>query len=154
MLLNKCCCCVDLRTGAIILAVLGIVSSVSLCISGQAGWQDVIGLILGLITNGCLAFGAIKYNKTATLISVVVEMIYIVWLVIVLVLLIVWGSAATVASQSPNLNSDEKEPADVAVRLTWGVAAAYGCCLALEVYFWICIYSFYQALKGGSYSPA
>ena len=140
MLLNKCCCCVDLRTGAIVLAVLGIINSFCLLSSGGFGWEGIILLILGLSTYGCLLFGAIKNNRTATLISVVMEMIYIVWMVIVLILLITLGRAAAVGTKS-----DSTVDAAIAVCVV---------SVGLQVYFWICIYSFYQALKEGSYNPA
>ena len=100
MLLRKGFCCVDLRTGAIVLAVLGIINSFCLLFSGGFDSEYIILVILGLSTYGCLLFGAIKNNRTATLISLVMEMIYIVWMVIVLILLIALGTAATVVTQS------------------------------------------------------
>ena len=148
MLVGKCCCCIDLRTGAIVLAVLGIINSICLLSSGGFGWQDFVLLVLGLSTYGCLLFGAIKNNINATLISVIMELIYTVWMVIVLILLIALGTATTVAA-----GKQTSDAGAVAATLAVPISVCVFS-VGLQIYFWICIYSFYQALKEGSYNPA
>ena len=80
MALGKCCCCVELRTGAIIIAVLGLIASFG---SFQHG--VVIGIIFfvyGLVQNLCLLHGAIKYNRTTTLVYLIMEAIFIILLLV------------------------------------------------------------------------
>ena len=150
MALSKCCCCVDLRTGSIVIAIIGIICSCGNWGSGFA--VGVITLVLGVAANVCLLHGAIKYNRTTTLIYLVVEAIfivsYIVWFCLLMVFL--FGPEVSVCWD----NWDGSTVYDgkgytcsviVAVLISILVAVAIG--IGLSIYFWVCVYSFFQDLK-------
>ena len=85
--LNKCCCCVDLRTGSIVIAVLGLLGSFGNWGSGIV--VGVITIVAGVASNVCLLHGAIKYNRITTLIYLVMEGIFIVLYIVAFCLIIV-----------------------------------------------------------------
>ena len=157
MALGKCCCCVDLRTGAIIIAVLGLIASFG---SFQHG--VVIGIIFfvyGLVQNLCLLHGAIKYNRTTTLVYLIMEAIYIILLLVSWIMTIVGMASDEVKPcwKEENLNDDTK------IDLGWSEWDAASCgvivgvlvaifvvltiMMAISIYFWACVYGFFVELK-------
>merc|ERR1712126_545788 len=70
-MLSVCCCCVPLRTGSIILAVLGILQGLGSF--GQGNWPYIISEIIALAYGGCLLFGAIKYHEKAVLVALIIQ---------------------------------------------------------------------------------
>ena len=68
-MLSRCCNCVPLRDGSLILAVLGI--QVGLGMMRTLAWYDILYGILHLIGYGVLLFRAIKYNQQAVLVNLV-----------------------------------------------------------------------------------
>ena len=157
MALGKCCCCVELRTGAIIIAVLGLIASFG---SFQHG--VVIGIIFfvyGLVQNLCLLHGAIKYNRTTTLVYLIMEAIYIILLLVSWIMTIVGMASDEVKPcwKEENLNDDTK------IDLGWSEWDAASCSvivgvlvaifvvltimMAISIYFWACVYGFFVELK-------
>ena len=150
MALSKCCCCVDLRTGSIIIAVLGVLASIS---NWGSGWVvGVVTIVVGVPANLCLLHGAIKYNRTTTLIWLVMEVLFIivniVWFCLIIVALcskevsvcwdnwdepVVYGGKITACSVT------------VAFLVSMLVVIVIG--TGLSIYFWVCVYSFFQDLK-------
>ena len=79
MALNKCCCCVNLRTGAIVIAILGILGSFGQLHDKEHIYIGIISVVVGVLANLFLLHGAIKYNKTTTLVYLILEAIFIIW---------------------------------------------------------------------------
>ena len=103
MLFQKCCCCIDLRIGCIIIAVVGLLANLgfygtkaTLCVSGDlakmrrdsscCGLSNmdsvcndtfyilVAGSTIGIIGNLCLLFGAIMSNISIVLSKIAVSL--------------------------------------------------------------------------------
>ena len=96
--LTKCCCCVDLRTGAMVMAILQVLAGLG-SFGGQAsaGPGIVVNGVLALVAGLCLLYGAIKYEPTATLVYLVFQMLSIITVTIVAIVLVFVGTVATVA---------------------------------------------------------
>ena len=83
---SKCCCCIDRRTGVIVIAVLHILVALGVLYPigamGAEGqtmlWGPIIILTVGLMTGATLLYGAIKYNTTAINIHIVLAVIEII----------------------------------------------------------------------------
>ena len=141
---KKCCCCVDLRTGAIVMAILEIIGGLGLFGKGvSAGlWPDILNGVVVTGAGACLLFGAIKYHQLATRVYLVLQMIAIVLLGVAMLMAIIWATAAASAvSERHGLQGNEG-----------GVATAvmiYGIFASLHIYFWLCVFSFYKGLKTG-----
>ena len=67
MALHTCCCCVNLRTGAIVIAILGILGSFGQLHDKEHIYIGIISVVVGVLANLFLLHGAIKYNKTTKL---------------------------------------------------------------------------------------
>ena len=157
MALGKCCCCVELRTGAIIIAVLGLIASFG---SFQHG--VVIGIIFfvyGLVQNLCLLHGAIKYNRTTTLVYLIMEAIFIILLLVNWILIIVGMASDEVKPcwKEENLNDDTKidlgwngwdeASCGVIVGVLVALFVVLTIMMAISIYFWACVYGFFVDLK-------
>ena len=156
MVLGKCCCCVDLRVGSIVIAIIGFVGGfgnlgVSLKQDG-AEWSSICFAISQSVASGCLLYGAIKREKTPTLIYLAFEMVSIILLAIIIILTIIAMLAASSACQSSSIQmSPVLRPGDNCADLNVGFAvviAVYAAFLALSIYFWICVHSFLKGLNG------
>ena len=92
MILNKCCCCIDLRLGCLIFAVIGIILNAaffgtieSLCLHPKTilfqknlgchptFYVIALGSSIGILGNLCCLFGAIKSNKILVSIYLLAE---------------------------------------------------------------------------------
>ena len=102
---EKCCCCVDLRTGAIVIAVLGIVWSFGY-LSYSIDWLIITDVISGLIVSFCLLFGAIKVNEIAVLIYLILNVLQIILTFATGIFYLVGGSALKVVSQDDGSTVD------------------------------------------------
>ena len=132
---SKCCCCIPLQTGSIILSILWILGFIgiiyqSLSFPGgvmQVSWSNIILGIILLIAAGCLLFGSVSQHPTPLLIYLVLGAIMLVTGVVLGVYQFVQASA---------------------------IAPEYFATLfittLINVYFWICNYSFYMQLNSGS----
>ena len=135
---KKCCCCVDLRTGAIVMAILEIIGGFGL-IGKSTEWPDILNVVVAIGAGVCLLFGAIKYHQLATLVYLVLQMIAIVLIVVAIIVAIVAFAALSGA----------------AVTLIVIPLIIYGIFVSVHIYFWVCVFSFYKGLKTGTIkSPA
>ena len=156
---SKCCCCVDLRTGAIVMAILQLIAGAGMFANGGA-WQDILNAVVGIGAGACLLFGAIKYNQMATLVYLVFQMIAIVLVGVAMLVVIIGGTAVTVAvSGDPDLhqgNQDVQDAVQVGGAIVIVMACVmYGIYASFYIYFWVCVFSFYKGLKTGEIaSPA
>ena len=83
----KCCCCFDLRTGSIIIAVLQIVGSLGM-LGGATDEKTCWSVLVGVAAGICLLIGAIKSNASAILVYLILAMIDIVLQVVVGILFV------------------------------------------------------------------
>ena len=161
-MLSKCCCCVPLRTGSIVLGVLGLLGGFGNFLQAGGSWAYIILGIFYLIAYGALLFGAIKYNDKAVLVNLVVTAIIIV-LGVVFAIIILVDIEVVVPEFANNCaffaeelgQAITVETCDQLKALTGGgTAAVYFFAALLNSYFWVCNYSFFKELKGGSANPA
>ena len=158
-MLSKCCCCVPLRTGSLVLAIVGILSGFFYFARGF--WPDIIQGIFYLIAYGFLLFGVLKYHEKAVLMCLVFTAVGIVEGIIMGIVAI-----ASIDSLVPQLANncagfiDKSNPTQVNCDQlrTAAIGGAAGTLIIgslLNVYFLICNYSFYKELKeGGAGSSA
>ena len=131
---SKCCCCIPLQTGSIILSILGILGFVGIIYQGlsfeggvmQASTLNISLGIIVLVSAGCLLFGSVSQHPTPLLICLIIWAIMLVAGVVLVVYEFVKASA---------------------------IAPEYFATLfittLINVYFWICNYSFYMQLNSG-----
>ena len=152
MVLNKCCCCVPLRTGAIIIAALTAIGGFA-SFSQGVQWFSIIAAILGLVSGGFLMFGAIKNHKIGTLLFLIVEMAQIVFGFAIVIYFITLADLFVYQACQKSGGCDPQTRDMV----TYAFYAGVGICAmvyALGIYFWLCVYSFYQSLKEAVSNPA
>jgi len=189
---GKCCCCLDLRTGAIVIAVLGIVGSFG-NLAFSTYWMMIGEIIWRLVVSFCLLFGAIKVNEIAVLIYLILNILQIISEFAVGIFFLVAGSALKVVSQddgfavanTTSLHQDDgftvgnatslyqddgftvanttslhqDDGFTVASGTLVGIAAIIGgvyiiLWACLDIYFFICVHSFYKKIKDGMITSA
>ena len=152
-MLSKCCCCISLRTGSVILGVLGLIGAiVTLCYSGGNSGYLTSGIIY-FISHSFLLYGAVRNNYTAVL-------VYLVFTGIGIVLDLMFGILvlASVGILVPALDNDcaliqddirgQGISCDAFISATVGILASVFIITGLlNIYFWICCWSFYKELK-------
>ena len=154
-MLSVCCCCIPLRTGSIVLAVLGILQGLGSF--GQGYWPYIISGIIALAYGGCLLFGAIKYHEKAVLVALVMQgtNLAISTIFCIIILASVGFIVPALANDCEDLGlsgsrCDELKSGTIGILAGFFIGS-----ILLNVYFWICNYSFYKELKeGGEKSPA
>jgi hypothetical protein len=162
-MLSKCCCCIELRTGCIILGVLGILTGFSLITKGPYDSLYIIGAIFYVLRVSTeylpLLFGAIKFNQRALLVSLVAGFLLTVLGVVYLIIVMAIVDIETLAPKLANgcrgvedfhqLGMSCEDFKSMVKITTASILLAGG---ALEIYFLLCVYSFYKELKTGSLS--
>ena len=152
---GKCCCCLDLRTGAIVIAVLGIVGSFG-NLAFSTYWMMIGEIIWRLVVSFCLLFGAIKVNEIAVLIYLILNILQIISEFAVGIFFLVAGSAWKVVSQvHQDDGSTVTTEALGILEALWIFGGVYIILLAcLDIYFFICVHSFYREIKDGKITSA
>ena len=154
-MLSKCCCCVPLRTGSLILGILGVLGGILSFATSRGDWSSIIQGIFYLLSYGFLLFGAIKYNDKAVLVCLVLTAVSIVLGVVFCIIAI--ANIETIAPQLANncaamidelnklgMTCDQFKSATIGT-----LAGTYIAASLVNVYFWICNYSFFKELKEG-----
>ena len=154
-MLSKCCCCVPLRTGSLIMAILGILGGIGFFALSGGEWAYIIQGIFYLLAYGPLLFGALKYNEKAVLVSLAITALSIAIGIIFCIIAI--ANIETIVPQFANdcasiidelhrmnLTCDQYKSATIGI-----AAGSFIIGSLLNVYFWICNYSFYKELKEG-----
>ena len=158
-MLSKCCCCVPLRTGSIILGIIGILSGAGFLLKGYTDWYYIIDGLLQIVAYGVLLFGAIKNNKTAVLVHLVASAINIVLSIVLGIVAIVRidtlapelaNHCQSILEELRQMGLDCEQFKAVVISTTAATFIGSG---LISVYFWICIYSFYKELKKGGNNP-
>ena len=138
---KKCCCCIELRVGAIIIAVLQIVGAIGYIAKyHQAGdWAPILSSICGILAGVALLLGAIKYWQCATIVNLVYGMLSIVCYVI----------AAIMFVMMPTMYSYH----DAQIAVPFYIAGAiYIIVAGINLLFWIYVFSFLKGMKKGEIS--
>ena len=160
-MLSKCCCCVPLRTGSLLIAVLGILGAIGIFVSStnkQAynklvdhstllQWANIVEGIFLLLPYVFLLFGALINNDKAVLVCLVLTTLSIIIGIILGIIAIL-----DIEILFPELGEWSKNK--WSERSIWSYARSVEasklmCPSLVQVYFWICIYSFYKELKEG-----
>ena len=137
---TKCCGCIPLRMGCLIIAILQIVLSFLWFVhDGVAYKYSVPVCLIGLAEGVCLLIGVLLNNQILVLISGILALIRIVVTLIVTVLIMVAiglfassGAATTVATVA------------IALLFTFVIIE-----LILDIYFLTVVWSFYKELQAG-----
>ena len=142
---NVCCCCVPLRIGCMIIACVELVLAL-LYIWMITGYQGrpgsagyVVPLLIEILVWGLLLFGAIANNETAVLVHLIILAIV---LVMNGIILIIYISGLVVVCTGYGWTGYW-----CTVFILTGLI--FLVLIALKIYFFIVILSFYQQLKGG-----
>ena len=144
MVFNKCCCCLDLRVGSIVIAVLQILQGLG---SFSEGTASIVSGIACIAAGALLLYGAIKYHQTAVLVYLIIGMIGIVLVVIKAIMSFIAIGTIPATCRSTACSNAQS------TLTIYGIAFLVGA--ALDVYFWLCVYSFHKGLKSGDItSPA
>ena len=141
-MVSKCCCCVPLRTGGIIIGVLGVLTGIGLLLGGYPNSYFITDGTVQILTYGVLLFGAIQNNKTALLIHLVAAALSI-------ALGISFGIYFFILVAVFVSQFDTSEYSSLGYGLLASGATSFIIEGLLSVYFWICNYSFYKELKKG-----
>jgi len=151
MVFKKCCCCIDLRVGAIIIGILQILGAIGQFWNGIIG---IIGAIAMLVAGICLLVGALKYNQVPTLINLIFAMIVIVLDIVMGILFLVAGAAFLAADANTvavtvgsHEDPDLVKTVAVATSFAMGIACFIGS--LIHLYLWVCVLSFWKELKSG-----
>ena len=150
-MLTKCCCCVPLRSGSIVLSVLGLMGGVGMMLRGFSDWSNVVSGILHILAYATLMYGCLKNHPTAVLVYLVLDALSIIFMIFIGILCI-----AAVPFMFPDLPDAcvqlkyTTEQCDNLKAATIGFAASLFVGIAiLNTYFWVCVFSFYKELKSG-----
>ena len=76
-MLSKCCCCLRLRTGSLVLAISGIIQGLGLIALYNLYWAGFVQGILVLVAHQFLLFGVLKHNEIAIQICLLLETLII-----------------------------------------------------------------------------
>ena len=148
MVLKNCCCCLDLRIGCMVIAILQIFVGLGHLGRTPFTWNVFLGATLGVACGVVLLYGTIKNNQTATTIYLVFAVIAIVVHVIAAILIFVAVKQVAKEMNEIGENTDatvtEKEGNIIGIVLL--IVAL------VEVYLWICVYSFLKEVKLGAYA--
>ena len=139
MALDKFCCCIELRIGCIIWAIVDLISN--FCLFSTVNISPDIyvitsGNVIGTISCCCLLYGAVKNNWIAVLVYLVLDMLKIVFYLICAVYMLDSAGAAGA-------------PADFLISV--GVVITIS--VLIFLYFWSCVFSFFKKLQEGSAEP-
>ena len=140
--------CISLRTGCITMAILGILGPVwHHAFGNQESLTPSVMVIINLIFNGCLLFGAIQYNKIATIIFLILDLILTVLLFLDAIFVFLF--VAAIRNQRANKQFFELCKMNPAACLgnssPSGWKLLFSTCANVSV--WICAFCFVKQIK-------
>ena len=150
----RCCCCFDLRTGSIIIAILHIVVSLGILslvlwnyqgdLSTAIPLSTLLDCVAGVAVGICLLVGVIKSNASAILVYLILSPINFI------IRCVVWSlSFGIFAVLSIFWDSHKRHQIDEGHVLGIFIIGITITVMALSIYFWFCVYRFYQLTKYG-----
>ena len=161
----RCCCCFDLRTGSIIIAILHIVVSLGMLSFGLSEYRDfniwtsiyrnigtairlsiLLDCVAGVAAGICLLIGEIKSNASAILVYLILAGIN--FFIRCVIGLLIFGPIVAFGFFYRDRNSRgfQFNEGHVIVISIIGILIAV---MALSIYFWVCVYRFYLLTKYG-----
>ena len=146
----KCCCCLPLRTGCMVIAILTIIHSFTWYIFGSRGPRVGYGYIVfinlwGLAEGTCLLIGAFVSNATLVLVHLILAIIgTVVTLILMIVNMVLWN---TVNTGTPN--QAEQVGAGLVVMIWAIVISVLVIAYLVKIYFIVVAWFFYKELKTG-----
>ena len=148
IMLKSCCCCVDLRVGCIVFAVLGVFvncgffgtkyQNCGLDHCNDAFKVLASGSTFGLISSLCLIFGVLKSNHEAVFLSLIAELIrMILYFAFAIMSFVVFAECNTVGT-----------PRDIKcdLQLVGGLMGMFA--IFAWIYPWLCALSLVQKMTG------
>ena len=143
---TKCCCCLPLRTGCIVIAIWAIVGSFMVYINNRVGYGYKVPVNLwGLAEGICLLVGAMLYNPVLVLVYFILAIIgtvgQLIGLIFVILKLTVW------AKTTVTVNGTADSGTVTALLVVLIVSVVIGC--ILRIYFIVIAWSFHKELKTG-----
>ena len=138
-----CCCCVDLRKGCIIIAILGIIVNcgyfgTDLPSSSKEYKLLISGNVIGLIGNLSLLFGAFKSNKIAISLYLVLELIQMVLYFAFSIMMFVLYNKVNKTTGSIGISIGTL----ILVEGIFGLLT-----VLVWIYLWLCVFSLFLKLK-------
>ena len=136
------CCCLDLRDGAIAIAVLEMLIGLGSFGSFANGfnWIAILIFLPNVASGISLLYGAIKHNSTAVLVNLILSLLGVVFLIVMSLVTLISGASMTLV---------EQRGAQI-IMLVLG--SIYLLITLIQIYFWICVYSYFRKLKSGNLS--
>ena len=146
---RKFCCCVDLRVGAIVIAILEIIITGGGYSYFGALFElysaSVCAGVLSLIAGLCLLIGSIKYNKIGSIVYLVLKMIHIVGTMVVTILLaLIFFGALKPMIIGIEINDSIDGVGFALVSTIYFLI--YLLCTPINIYLWGCVFSFYKGM--------
>jgi len=149
---EKCCCCIDLRIGCIVIGAVGLIFS--FIFTGlNPTWSGFLGLILAIIANGCLIFAAAYTAGTAQIRSIT-TLVYIILILLNALIVLIgtiwacvnWGKAGEIL----NANRGRFDNPGAVHGAYAGTVIVGFVWIILDLYFALVAFSFYGELKSGN----
>ena len=140
---TKCCGCIPLRTGCLIIAILSIVFSFTWFFHTAFAYEYSVPVcLIGLASGLCLLIGVILNNQTLVLVGAILDMIGLVTTLLVAVIFL--AMAGVFVSTAATTEVAGLETAFIAIFLTCVLIG-----IILDIYFLVVVWSFYKELKSG-----
>ena len=163
-MLKKCCCCIELRRGSILLGILCTILGLATFIFGTFIYSSLVptyfqiiylpimfSSIFYVVTHGCLWFGAVNYDTIAIMVYLVCQAFMIVGIIGFCIVLMTLINNVLSKQAAEGCGVKDNPSCNVAiVIINIIVAEQFLIILIINIYFWICIYSFYLNLKEGT----
>ena len=152
-MLSHFCCCIPLRVGSFILAVMGIVGGIFCLVYSGGRPLYVSEGVWWIIADTFLLFGCIRNHRKTILVSLVFEILALidgVFIFIFSAVNIEWAypefavdcAGMTYGSENINIDCDK-----IKLRTLQTMVVKNCVELTLQIYFWLCNYSFYKTFQ-------
>ena len=143
VVIKKCCFCLDLRTGCIVIAMLTILAGLSTLIRVPFTWYMIFAAVTGSLSGSLLLYGAIRSNITATTSYLVMEVIGIIAYLLATSFIFI----ETQISANEFYENDLTKTAEN-TRMTGDlIGILFVFIILLHIYFWICGFRFLKQLR-------
>ena len=153
-LVNKFCCCVDLRMGCIIMAIVVAIVNIimSVFVTGIPGFIAIPFTFLGsagLIFAAIYAQGTTQIRTVGVIVYLLTSLLRVFLSFIGMILLwVVWGTASQTINNDPYSPYNNNSDAMTIIHVTGAVSTVFGLFwIVLDLYFILVAFGFYQSLK-------